>query len=296
MQADGNRAQRATSSALLGAGGVALLAVTRPAGRLPALAHVASWLQATPVDTALLTTTWLLGWATIAWLTAIAFLAAAAALPGGLGALSRSLLRLIAPRAVRRAAIVSSRSASSPAKAKPTFCGIVLTTRRDSFPEYIPFAIADTLCILPVLKKFWKQTMSTEETKDPSAPETSGATDTAAESASLTPEQIDELKTAAAKGAEHYDRYLRTVADFENFKKRATRERQEAIKFANESMLQKLIPVIDNFDMALLAANQTQEVAADSLTTGVNMIYSQLKAALNEFGLEEIDATGKKLR
>lgn len=136
--------------------------------------------------------------------------------------------------------------------------------------------------------------MSTEETKDPSAPESSGATATAAESAPPSPEQIDELKNAATKGAEHYDRYLRTVADFENFKKRAARERQEAIKFANESMLQKLIPVIDNFDMALLAANQTQEAAADSLKTGVNMIYSQLKAALNEFGLEEIDAAGKK--
>ena len=134
--------------------------------------------------------------------------------------------------------------------------------------------------------------MSPEETKDAAASETPAAT--AADSAALNPEQIDELKTAAAKSADHYDRYLRTVADFENFKKRAARERQDAIKFANESMLQKLIPVIDNFDMALLAANQSPEAAAGSLKTGVNMIYSQFKAALSEFGLDEIEATGQK--
>ena len=103
MQANENHAQRATGSALMGAGGTGLLAVTRPAGRLPALPHVLSWLQETPVDTVLITTTWVLGWAAVAWLTVIAFLAAASALPGGLGALSRSLLRLLAPRAVRRA-------------------------------------------------------------------------------------------------------------------------------------------------------------------------------------------------
>src|SRR6478672_13698278 len=72
----------------------------------------------------------------------------------------------------------------------------------------------------------------------------------------VTPEQLTELKERAAKADEHWDRLLRTTADFENFKKRATREKQDAIKYANESLLQKLIPVLDNFDMAL-AATQT---------------------------------------
>jgi molecular chaperone GrpE len=86
---------------------------------------------------------------------------------------------------------------------------------------------------------------------------------------------------------------LRISADFENFKKRATREKQEAIKFANESLLQKLIPVLDNFDMALSAAQTASGDAAQSLQTGINMIYQQLRNSLTEAGLEEVDAAGK---
>jgi molecular chaperone GrpE len=115
----------------------------------------------------------------------------------------------------------------------------------------------------------------------------------ALEPGAITPEQLAELKDLAAKADEHWQRLLRTSADFENFKKRATREKQDAIKFANESLLQKLVPVLDNFDMALSATQAAQGDAAQSLQTGVNMIYQQLKSALGEAGLEEVDAAGK---
>ena len=69
------------------------------------------------------------------------------------------------------------------------------------------------------------------------------------ESATVTPEQLQELKERAAKADENWERLLRTTADFDNFKKRAAREKSEAIKFANEGLLEKLIPVLDNFDM-----------------------------------------------
>jgi molecular chaperone GrpE len=116
----------------------------------------------------------------------------------------------------------------------------------------------------------------------------------ALEPGSIAPEQLAELKERAAKADEHWDRLLRTTADFDNFKKRAAREKQDAIKFANESLLQKLIPVLDNFDMAL-AATQTSGKgdAVQSLQTGVSMIYQQLKSALTEAGLEELDAADK---
>jgi molecular chaperone GrpE len=107
----------------------------------------------------------------------------------------------------------------------------------------------------------------------------------------LTAEQLDELKQRAAKADEHWDRLLRTTADFDNYKKRANREKQDAIKFANENLLQKLIPVLDTFDMALAAA-QNQD-ALQSLKTGIAMVHQQLKAALGDAGLEEVDATGK---
>jgi len=109
----------------------------------------------------------------------------------------------------------------------------------------------------------------------------------------LTAEELTALKTQAAKAQEHWDLLLRTTADFDNFKKRAARERQDAVKYANESLLQKLIPILDNFDMAITAAGNAKEGAAQSLQTGVNMILTQFRSALTEAGLEEIEAANK---
>lgn len=111
--------------------------------------------------------------------------------------------------------------------------------------------------------------------------------------ATITAEQLDELKQRAAKAEENWDRLLRTTADFDNFKKRATREKQDAIKYANESLLEKLIPSLDAFDMALAATMNGSAGSIQSLQAGINMVYQQLKGALVEAGLEEVDATGK---
>jgi molecular chaperone GrpE len=113
------------------------------------------------------------------------------------------------------------------------------------------------------------------------------------EASTLTAEQLEELKQRAAKADEHWERLLRTTADFDNYKKRATREKQDAIRFANENLLEKLVPVLDSFDMALAAAQNNQSDAAQSLVAGISMVQQQLKSAMAEAGLEEIDATGK---
>ncbi len=109
----------------------------------------------------------------------------------------------------------------------------------------------------------------------------------------LSPEQFEELKSRAARADEYWDRLLRTTADFDNFKKRTARERQEAIKFANESLMQKLITVLDNFEMAQAAAQTGGADSLNSLQAGVAMIYQQLRNTLAEAGLEELDAAGK---
>ena len=117
----------------------------------------------------------------------------------------------------------------------------------------------------------------------------------AAPAPELTPGQLEELKARAAKADEHWDRLLRTAADFENFKKRAARERTEAAQSANAALLQKLLPILDHFEMASAAA-QTAEVPQDglaSLQAGIAMIQQQFKGLLAEAGLEEIDAGGK---
>lgn len=114
------------------------------------------------------------------------------------------------------------------------------------------------------------------------------------ETATLTPEQLEELKTRAAKAEENWERLLRTTADFDNFKKRAAREKQDAIRYANEGLLEKLVPVLDNFDAALAATQNNPTGAAQSLQAGVAMIHQQLKKVLTDSGLEEVDAAGQK--
>ena len=136
-------------------------------------------------------------------------------------------------------------------------------------------------------------TGNSETPPTPPAPAAAAAAASGGTPETLAPEQIQDLRAKAAKAEEHWDRFIRQTADFENFKKRAARERQDAAKAATESLLAKLIPVLDNFEMALAAANSTQVPTVESLKTGVTMIYSQFKSAVADTGLEEIDATGQ---
>jgi molecular chaperone GrpE len=132
-----------------------------------------------------------------------------------------------------------------------------------------------------------KLTNQAADAGEPPAPE-------ALTPAPLTPEQLEDLKGRAARADENWERLLRTTADLENFKKRAARERDESVKYANESLIKKLVTVLDNFDMALAAAGTAPDGTAQSLQSGVAMIHQQLRNALLESGLEEVDATGKQ--
>lgn len=104
--------------------------------------------------------------------------------------------------------------------------------------------------------------------------------------------QVEEWRAAALKLAEANDRHLRLYADFENFKKRAQRERDETRRAAVESVLGRLLPVVDTFEMAMVAA-QMPGTSVETLRAGVQMIQGQLRGVLGEFGVEEIDALGK---
>ena len=127
----------------------------------------------------------------------------------------------------------------------------------------------------------------------PTAPLATEELPSAVELGTLSAEQFEELKARAAKADEYWDRLLRTTADFDNFKKRAARDRQDSIKFANESLMQRLIPVLDNFEMAQAAAQTTASDGVKSLQDGIAMIYQQLRGVLTDAGLEEVDASGK---
>ena len=88
------------------------------------------------------------------------------------------------------------------------------------------------------------------------------------------------------------DLALRSQADFENYKKRAAREKDEAIKYANSALLEKLIPIVDNFELGLEAARAEGEKSP--VFSGMSMVLKQLMDFLKENGLQPIDATGQK--
>lgn len=88
------------------------------------------------------------------------------------------------------------------------------------------------------------------------------------------------------------DLALRSQADFDNYKKRSAREKEEAIKYANSSLLQRLVSIIDNFELGLAAAKDQGE--ATPIYTGMVLVQKQLNDLLSENGLHAIEAEGKK--
>jgi molecular chaperone GrpE len=88
------------------------------------------------------------------------------------------------------------------------------------------------------------------------------------------------------------DLALRSQADFENYKKRSAREKEEAIKYANSSLLERLIAIVDNFELGLEAARA--EGGKSPVFSGMSMVLKQLMDFLADSGLQPIDATGQK--
>jgi molecular chaperone GrpE len=97
-----------------------------------------------------------------------------------------------------------------------------------------------------------------------------------------------EAKTQEADATR--DRYLRTVAEFDNARKRAVREREELIRGANEGLIRELLPVLDNFERALQAARGDEGAAA--VTAGVELIQRELLRVLEKFGVTAFSSVG----
>lgn len=89
------------------------------------------------------------------------------------------------------------------------------------------------------------------------------------------------------------DQYLRKQADFENFRKRMFREKEEAIKYANSSLLEDLITIIDDFERAIKAGAAAQDV--ESFRTGIEMIEKQFVGVLErKYGLKRFNSDGEE--
>ena len=95
-----------------------------------------------------------------------------------------------------------------------------------------------------------------------------------------------------AKAADLNDQYLRKAADFENFRKRMNKEKQDLMEFANQNLLLDLLPVIDDFERAIKSAETSKDFT--SFLEGVKMIEKQLSTMLeNKWGLKRFDSDGE---
>jgi len=103
-----------------------------------------------------------------------------------------------------------------------------------------------------------------------------------------------EAQLAAAKleAAANYDRYTRSVADLENFRKRSLREKEELRLYAVSGLMEDVVPILDNLGLGLAAAKQQTDVK--SIVDGVSLTLDQFKTTLGRHGLKEINPAGQK--
>ncbi|WP_281068875.1 nucleotide exchange factor GrpE [Paenibacillus eucommiae] len=109
-----------------------------------------------------------------------------------------------------------------------------------------------------------------------------------AESVVIEDSQLEELRKQAE---ENNQRYLRTQADFDNFRRRARQEKEEFAKYASLKLIEQLLPVVDNFDRALSSSKDTKDYEA--VVKGLDIIFRQLEQMLVQEGVTPIDAVGQ---
>ena len=104
--------------------------------------------------------------------------------------------------------------------------------------------------------------------------------------------EINEEETSAQKLEEAKDRFLRKVAEFDNFKKRTAKEKTENFSLGICEAVEKLLPVLDNLDRAIAAAESNDD--KEALLEGIKMVRKQFCEALSGIGVSEIEAVGKE--
>ena len=107
--------------------------------------------------------------------------------------------------------------------------------------------------------------------------------------------EIEELKKMLEEKEkefkEHHERLLRVAADFDNYKKRAAREKEEWVKFANEDLIKSILPSVDNLERAVNHSEKTEDI--QSLVEGIKLTLQQLLQTLYKFGVSPIESLGK---
>ena len=105
-------------------------------------------------------------------------------------------------------------------------------------------------------------------------------------------ELIQKVKSLQEEVQKQYELYLRSQAEIENIKKRTAKEKQEWVKYANETLIKDVLPVMDNLEKAI--SHSQNEASLEALREGVELTLKGLKDTLKKSGLEEIKAVGEK--
>ena len=122
-----------------------------------------------------------------------------------------------------------------------------------------------------------------DPTPDPTAPEPN--TEAAPQAAEENP--FEQLQSDMER---FRDLAMRTQADFENYRKRAVRDKEEAVKYANAALIERLIPLLDNFEFGIQAARAE---GSQAVLVGLEMVAKQFQEFLTSVGVETIDAEGQ---
>ncbi len=103
------------------------------------------------------------------------------------------------------------------------------------------------------------------------------------------------LEAREKEAAENYDRYLRAAAELDNYRKRAARDKEDAIRYGNEKLIKDILPILDSLDRAL---HQTSDLSArnnfEAFQQGLELIHSQILGCLERHGVVKIEAKGEE--
>ena len=119
--------------------------------------------------------------------------------------------------------------------------------------------------------------------------EASEETAPAVENAVAEPTIEDQLAAKDKEARDNWDRFVRERADLENYRKRVNREKEELLNYGNKSLIEEILPIVDNLERALAHASEDGQAA---VVEGIRMTHGMLVAALRKFGVTPIEAVG----
>ncbi|MDO9559538.1 MAG: nucleotide exchange factor GrpE [Syntrophales bacterium] len=99
------------------------------------------------------------------------------------------------------------------------------------------------------------------------------------------------LQDKEKEAAENYDKYVRAVAEMENYKKRAARDRADSLKFGQENLIKDILPLMDSLDRAMAHAGKSNDFEA--FKEGLQLLQNQFSGCLGKQGVEQIEAAGR---